>query len=115
MKDEPTELVEIEGYEPERSATEEEIRVSREAQAVPIELVEDTEIPVPHRKGLLKVKCSCGNESNISDEIVEDGLSFMMIIGNDHKLSLHCEECGTTMTMYIEEIKDELPQESNKE
>jgi predicted nucleic-acid-binding Zn-ribbon protein len=85
----------------------------------PVELIENSEVEVPHRKGILKVKCSCGNVANVSDEIIEDGLSWMMIIGNEHYLTLHCEDCGTTMTMYIEEItgdkENELPQESNKE
>jgi hypothetical protein len=66
---------------------------------------------VPSKKGLLKCKCICGRVANISEEIVEDGLSWAMVIGNDHFLTLHCEECGSNLTMFI----DELPEESNEE
>jgi hypothetical protein len=67
-----------------------------------------------HSKALLKLKCSCGRICNVSDEVVEDGLSWSMVVGNDHYLTLHCDECGNELTMYLEEIVDnELPKESN--
>ena len=64
-----------------------------------------------HRKGILKVKCACGRVANVSDEVIEDGLSWSMIIGNDHFLTLACEECGSNLTLFI----DELSEESNQE
>jgi predicted nucleic-acid-binding Zn-ribbon protein len=68
----------------------------------------------PTRKGLLKCRCKCGHIGNISDEVIEDGLSWSFIVGNDHFITLHCEDCGSDLTMFIEEIvEDELPKESN--
>jgi hypothetical protein len=70
----------------------------------------------PSRKGIVKVECACGRIANVSEEIIEDGLSWSMIIGNDHFLTLHCDECGSKLTLFIDEIKpeDELPKESNE-
>lgn len=71
----------------------------------------------PTRTGYLTAKCKCGNHTRMSDEVVRDGLSWTMIIGNDHYITLGCTECGASVTMFIEEIIDEneLPEESNKE
>jgi predicted nucleic-acid-binding Zn-ribbon protein len=71
----------------------------------------------PHRKAYAKIKCSCGNVENVSEQIIEDGLSWMMVIGNDHYLTLHCNKCNAELTLFLEEIldRDELPQEGNKE
>jgi predicted nucleic-acid-binding Zn-ribbon protein len=84
---------------------------SQEAQVSIEEVVPDT---MPKRKGLLKVKCKCGNISSMSEQIIEDGLVWSMIIGNDHYMTLACPDCGANLTMYIDEIiNDELPKESN--
>jgi hypothetical protein len=71
----------------------------------------------PTRRGHLKMKCSCGRVSNISEDVIEDGLSFTMIVGAENYITLHCDECDSEITMFIEEILEdnELPQESNKE
>jgi predicted nucleic-acid-binding Zn-ribbon protein len=70
--------------------------------------------PEPARKGLVKVKCKCGAVSTVSDEVVENGLSWSMIIGDDHFVTLSCPECEASLTLFIEEIVDnELPEESN--
>ena len=85
-----------------------------------IELVtaQQPEEPNEHTslKGLLKLKCECGSVTKVSDEIISDGLTWTMLIGNDHWLTFMCPECGSKLTMFIEQIQeDELPQESNKE
>jgi predicted nucleic-acid-binding Zn-ribbon protein len=69
------------------------------------------------KKGLLMCECACGNKTRMSDEVIQDGLSWSMIIGNDHYLTLSCKECGSSLKMYIKEIttEDELPKESNQE
>jgi hypothetical protein len=74
------------------------------------------ELP-PSRKGILKVKCKCGSIVNLSEDIIEHGLSWTMLIGNDHFMKLMCQSCDSELTMFIEEIldEDELLQESNKE
>jgi hypothetical protein len=77
--------------------------------------VQSEEKEFPSRKGLLKVKCSCGNIANLSEEVIEDGLSWSMLIGNEHFLTLMCPKCNAKLTMYIEEIQDELPEESKQE
>lgn len=71
----------------------------------------------PSLKGVLKLKCSCGAVSTVSEEVIEDGLSWTMLIGNEHFLKLMCPECESNLTMFIEQIQDEdeLPEESNKE
>ena len=76
----------------------------------------------PTRYGRLKCKCACGNVSFMTDDIIDEGISWTMIIGNDHFMNMHCEECGADLTMFIEEIykdetkedEDELPKESNE-
>jgi hypothetical protein len=109
----------------DRDLTESEIQeikdkargISNEQQAKesPIQPDEPTVKP-PTKKGLLKLKCACGRIANITDEIIEDGLSWSMIIGNNHFLTLHCDECNNELTMFIEEIvDDELPEESKQE
>jgi hypothetical protein len=74
------------------------------------------ELP-PAKLGRLKVKCKCGSVVNLSEDIIEHGLSWTMLIGNDHFMKLMCQSCGSELTMFIEEIldKDELLQESNEE
>jgi hypothetical protein len=69
------------------------------------------------RKGRLRCKCACGNDTLITDEVIQEGLNWNMIVGAEHYLQLHCEECGSDLKMYIEEIfeQDELPKEGNKE
>lgn len=72
--------------------------------------------PTHHKKGNLMLKCGCGRIAPVTEEIIEDGLSWSMIIGNDHYLTLHCDECESKLTMYIQEITDdELSEEGNKE
>lgn len=70
-----------------------------------------------HKKGILKCKCACGRIANVSDEVVEDGLSWSMIIGNEHYLTLSCEECGSSLTLFIDEIhpEHELSEEGNQD
>jgi hypothetical protein len=93
----------------DRDLTEEELLELRGRYEQPEE-EEQTDRP-PSKKGILKVKCVCGRVANVSDEVIEDGLSWSMIIGNDHFLTLHCEECGSNLTLFI----DELSEEGNKE
>jgi len=82
-------------------------------EAKPID-APDTPAP-PHKKGKLKLRCACGRVNDITEEIIEDGLSWSMIVGNDHYLTLHCDECSSQLTMYIEEITgDELSEEGDK-
>jgi hypothetical protein len=81
-----------------------------QAEQRKVESEEPMERP-PSKKGILKCKCACGRVANISEEIVEDGLSWSMIIGNEHYLTLHCEECGSTLTMFIDELSEEGNQE----
>ena len=71
----------------------------------------------PTRCGYLTARCNCGNKTKMSDEIIKDGISWTMIVGNEHYITLNCSECGAGLTMFIEEIIDEneLPEESNKE
>ena len=69
----------------------------------------------PTRRGILKTACSCGETSNLSDEVIENGLSWSMIIGNDHHLTLMCPKCNAKLKMFIEEIHNGLPEESVKE
>ena len=57
-------------------------------EIVPVE--EPPEPEIPHKKGLLKIKCACGRTSNVSDQVIEDGLSWSMLIGNDHYMTLAC-------------------------
>jgi hypothetical protein len=104
----------------DRDLTPEEISEMYEKAAANKEAFEAANEPPgerpPAKKGILKCKCACGRVANISEEVVEDGLSWSMIIGNDHFLTLHCEECGSNLTMFIDEILgDELPEEGNKE
>lgn len=85
-----------------------------------IEEIVATDEPIaqpPARKALLRLKCSCGEVTNISDEVIEHGLNFTMIIGNDHHLILSCPACRSSMTMFLDEIDDrnELQEESNKD
>jgi len=70
-----------------------------------------------HLKGLLKLKCGCGSTSTVSEEVIEDGLNWTMLIGEDHFIAVMCPDCGAKLTMYIEEIteSDELPKESIEE
>jgi predicted nucleic-acid-binding Zn-ribbon protein len=68
----------------------------------------------PPRRGIVKLKCKCGITSTVSDDVIEDGLSWTMIIGNNHFMTLKCPECESELTLFIEEIdKNELPKESN--
>jgi hypothetical protein len=76
--------------------------------------LEDFTAPLP-KKGHLKLQCSCGHECNISEDIIEDGLGWTMLYDNDHYLLLVCPKCGHSMKMFLQELKDELPQESNTE
>jgi hypothetical protein len=75
----------------------------------------EQEPPYPHKTGYLRLKCSCGNICNISDQLIEDGLHWTMLFDNDHYLRLNCPNCKVEMKMYLEELKDELSQESNTE
>jgi predicted nucleic-acid-binding Zn-ribbon protein len=94
-------------YDKARSMSNNKVKLSED-------ISEEPSSAKPHMKGILKLKCQCGRVTNISDEVIEDGLSWSMIIGNDHFLTLHCDECGSELTMFIEEIVgDELPKESN--
>jgi predicted nucleic-acid-binding Zn-ribbon protein len=91
-------------------------KIEAEAKESPIQ-PDEPSVAAPKKKGLLKLKCECGHVANISDEVIEDGLSWSMLIGNNHFLTLACEKCGSKLTMYIEEItdQDELPKEGNAE
>jgi hypothetical protein len=77
----------------------------------------DTQEKFPTRKAYLMTKCSCGRVAKISEDVIDDGLSWSMIVGNEHFLTLRCDECGSEITMYLEEIleEDELSQEGDKE
>ena len=66
----------------------------------------EVEVKPPSLKGYLKVKCTCGYDGNVTDEVIEDGISWMMLFNNDHWLQLTCPECHTALKMYLEEIKD---------
>jgi len=70
----------------------------------------------PTRKGRLMVTCGCGRVFRITDDIIEDGINFTMIVGEDAYIKLHCDECGSDLKLSLIEIdEEELQQESNKE
>jgi hypothetical protein len=92
----------------DRDLTNEELEELRGRYEQPTEM---EPVDTIHKKGILKVKCVCGRVANVSDQVIEDGLSWSMIIGNNHFLTLHCEECGSNLTLFI----DELPEEGNQE
>jgi len=82
--------------------------------------IDETWTPVdalPTRKGLLKTRCKCGHVSTVSPEPIDNGLTFTMLMGNEHFITLVCEECGSQITMFIEEIleNNELSQEGDEE
>lgn len=103
----------------DRDLTEDEIReiYDKAATMTSTSTAEEPSEAPPSRKGILKLKCACGCVSKVSDNVIEDGLSWSMIIGNDHYLTLHCPECDSELTLFIEEIldRDELSEEGNKE
>lgn len=57
-----------------------------------------------HKKGILKVKCKCGHVNNVTDEVIIDGISWTMLIGNEHFVRLTCPECESELTLFIDEI-----------
>jgi hypothetical protein len=93
----------------DRDLTEDELDELR-GRYLPPE--EEPEYPI--RKGLLKCRCKCGHVGTISEQVIEDGISWSFIVGNEHYVTLRCEKCESELTMFIEEIvDDELPKESN--
>lgn len=97
-----------------RESTQEEIDALSEQQAAEPQVDTPEEAP-PKKKGYLKLECSCGNVCKVSEQIIEDGLSWTMLYDNNHFLQLSCPSCKATLKIYLEEIKDELPQKSNTE
>ena len=84
-----------------------------------MDAIDSTPLPMEDhtRRGILKVKCKCGNVTNISEEVIEDGLNWTMLIGNDHFLTLTCEICKSELTMFIDEILEgnAISEKSNEE
>lgn len=83
-----------------------------------VEKGEETPLPQDSftRKGNLRCECKCGCKTNITDEIINDGLNWTMIVGSEHYMKLVCPECGAWLKMYIEEIVgDAVSEESNKD
>ena len=107
-------MQEIEEYGDEGIVTKDRDLTPEEIEELQGRYLPPDETPeYPPKKGLLKCKCKCGHVGNISEQVIEDGLTWSFVIGNDHFIGLHCEECGAELTMFIEEIvDDELPKES---
>jgi predicted nucleic-acid-binding Zn-ribbon protein len=110
-------IVDIEEYGDEgivtkdRDLTEEEMNeILNKSQESEVEEPRDSQ---PPRKALVKVKCKCGKTSSVSEQIIEHGLSWSMIIGDNHFVTLSCPECESSLTLFLDEIVgDELPEES---
>lgn len=88
--------------------------IEKQGEALPVSA--PVEI-YPTRRGYLMCKCGCGELTRISDEVIEDGLSWSMIIGSEHYLTLYCSKCEARLTMYIEETTEEndLSEKSTEE